>query len=242
MKIERENYTLYLGDCLEVMKDLEQVDAVITDPPYGVTSNPKDIAVDLSLLFEFPAVVLTSQQPYAAKVITEHITRFRYEIIWDKVLVSGHLNANKMPLRRHENILVFGSPVFNPQKTKGLKSHGKGFLKDVKTNNNYGDFAVVDNKELHGLNKYPSSIVEFRKPHPSKSVHPTEKSVDLFMWLLLTYSNRGDTILDPFMGSGTTGVACAQLGRKFIGIEIDPDYFEIARKRIETAYAQKVMF
>lgn len=159
---------------------------------------------------------------------------WRYNLVWDKVLTSGFLNANKQPLRQHEEIVVFykKQPTYNPQKTKGTPNHSKGKPKES-SNNNYNSFGWVDNVDKLGNMKHPKSIVTFSKPHPSTMIHPTQKPLDLLEWLIKTYTNENDTILDNCMGSGTTGVACKNLNRNFIGIEKDEKYFNIAKERIE---------
>jgi len=133
--------------------------------------------------------------------------------------------------------LVFGDGAYNPQKVIGAKSHSKGKKKNTQ-NNNYGKHEFVDNSIKNGNLKHPTSIVRYSKPHPSVALHRTEKPVKLMEWLIKTYSNKGDTILDPFMGSGTTLVACVKTGRKGIGIEIDENYFNIAVDRIKKAQQQ----
>jgi site-specific DNA-methyltransferase (adenine-specific) len=178
---------------------------------------------------------MTSQQPFTTKVIAQFMGHFRYDLIWDKELVSGFLNAKRQPLRRHEVILVFGSPkCYNPQMSKGkpLHSVGSSAGSDPKLNRNYGKFKINSDARAGSTDKYPTSIIHLRKPHPSIAVHPTEKPVELMEYLMRTYTNEGDTVLDPFMGSGTTGVAARNLNRNFIGIEMDPKYFEIAKNRI----------
>ena len=161
---------------------------------------------------------------------------WRYNLVWDKVLASGFLNANRMPLRTHEEICVFYKkpPIYNPQKVKGNPNHSKGAPKEC-SNNNYGDFKFVDNSKKLGDMKHPGSIVRFSKPHPSVSIHPTQKSVEICEWLIRTYTDEGMTVLDNCMGSGTTGVACVNTGRKFIGMELDEQYFGIATERINKA-------
>ena len=223
--------TIYHGDCREILPKLFEVDLVLSDPPYGVTQNKHDICVDLSPLFYLaPAVVLFSQQPFTTDVISHHRDKFKYDLVWDKVLTSGFLNANKMPLRQHETILVFGDAPYTPQKIKGSKNHSKGRPKDY-ANNNYGDFNFQDNAETLGDLKHPTSIITVSKPHPSVSLHRTEKPVELLEWLLKTYSVEGQTILDPFLGSGTTAYCAKKLNRRCIGIEIEEKYCEIAAKR-----------
>lgn len=163
---------------------------------------------------------------------------WKYNLVWDKVLPTGHLNANRMPLRKHEDICVFykKQPIYNPQKVKGNPCHsrGKAVTKTKEeysnTHTNYGLYKAV---ETEGDMKHPTSILTFSKKHASKMIHPTEKSLDCCEWLIKTYTNEGMTILDNCMGSGTTGVVALNTNRKFIGIELDEDYFNIAKERIE---------
>jgi site-specific DNA-methyltransferase (adenine-specific) len=233
---------IYQGDCLELMKQLpdKSIDLVLTDPPYGVTQNLQDVCVDMSLFINHYPSVIFSQQPFTADLVSGNKKLFKYEIIWDKVLTSGFLNANIMPLRRHENILIFGKVKYNPQKIMGAKNHSKGTPKVCK-NENYGNYDFIDNADKLGELKYPNSIITFSKPHPSIAKHRTEKPIDLILWLLKTYSDEGDLILDPFMGSGTTALACKMLNRNFIGFELEPKYVEIANKRIEDFKQQLVL-
>jgi len=222
---------LYNCDCLSIMPQLDPVDLVLTDPPYGLTQNKKDIAVDLSGLFKISkGVVMTTQQPYTTDVISRFRKSFRYEIIWDKVLTSGFLNANKMPLRSHENILIFGKVKYNPQMAIGNRNHSKGQEK-INKNDNYGDYSFYDNKNLKNL-KHPKSIVTFKKPHSAAAKHRTEKPISLMDYLIKTYSDEKNSIIDPFIGSGTTAIACEKLNRRWIGIEISEAYAEIAKQRI----------
>lgn len=184
------------------------------------------------------AICLFADGMFMANLMISNQKVWKYNIIWDKVLKSGFLNANRMPLRQTEEIVVFYNkqPTYNPQKTNGKPNHSKGNIAKNKVqsvNNNYGDYIVVDNKNLGDM-KYPTSILSFQKTHPSKSVHPTQKPVDLLEYLIRTYTNEGDTVLDNCMGSGSTGVACVNIGRNFIGIEKDPQYFAIAKQRIES--------
>jgi len=223
------------------MKEIDKVDAVITDPPYGVTANRWDTEssgfMNEALRISRGHTIVTSQQPFTTKIISENYNDFKYDIVWDKVLTSGFFNANKMPMRSHETILIFGSGVYNPQKVKGNPNHSKGHGYSIE-NSCYGAYEIAKGKDNHGNMKFPKSIIRYSKPHPSITEHPTQKPVDLMAWLINTYSDADDTILDPFMGSGTTGVACVQTGRKFIGIEIEKKYFDIAVKRIKDAQQQ----
>ncbi len=239
-------FQLYNGDCLELMKEIpdNSVDMVLCDLPYGITKNKWDAVIPFDLLWsqynrvtkKTAAIVLFAQGLFYADLVQSNRDNFRYDIVWDKQLKSGFLNANVMPTRVHEQIAVFyrNKPVYNPQKTKGQPTHSKGtavFSKEVK-NNNYGNYKPVEN--INDM-KYPSSIVSFPKKHPSVSVHPTQKPVELLEYLIRTYSNEGDTVLDNTMGSGSTGVACANTDRNFVGIELDGKYFNIAKQRIEEA-------
>jgi len=221
--------TIYLGDCRLILPELPKVDLVLTDPPYGVTQNEGDLVVDLTPLLIYPAIVF-SQQPYTADLVSQHRKIFKYDLVWDKILTSGFLNANRMPLRQHEIILVFSDVKYNPQKTVGQKSHSKGISK-INRNENYGKYDFVDNTEQLGEMKHPTSILRFPKPHPSVARHRTEKPTQLIEWLIKSYSMERDLILDPFLGSGTTAYCAKKLNRKCIGIEIEEKYCEIAAKR-----------
>jgi site-specific DNA-methyltransferase (adenine-specific) len=233
VKVEGENYTLYLGDCLEIMKELEQVDAVITDPPYKLSSGG-NTGVGLNRNFTALPDYDNGGELFKTPEFSEWMTAVYnclnpdadfYTMTNDKNMEEMLSEARKASFGLH-NIITWdkGTKITNRwymKQTEFILYFWKG---KAKTINNPGN----------------SNIVAF--PTVKGKTHIAEKPVCLMNYLLANSSKPTDTILDPFMGSGTTGVACAQLGRKFIGIEIDPDYFEIARKRIETAYAQKVMF
>ena len=246
-------HTIHLGDCIEIMKTLpsESVDAVITDLPYGVTQNKKDIKLDMMswwkevkrILKPKGTVILTSQFPFTSELISSASIPFKYDLIWDKRLPSGFLNANRMPLRRHEHILVFYNAlgVFNPQFTQGKKSHSKGKM-TTDVNRNYGNHGKIDNVEIHQNNKFPTSIIRIDKVHPSVAKHPTEKPVELAEWLVKTYSNEEQTIMDTCFGIGWTPIACKNLNRNFIGMEINEDYFKIAEARIRGKQKMLVSF
>lgn len=237
---------LILGDCLQEMPQLEAkgINLILTDLPYGVTQNTADKCLPLDklwnewkrLLVETGIVVLTAQFPFTAELYNSNSEWFKYDLVWDKVLISGHLNANRAPLRSHENILVFYNKfgTYNPQKTMGQKNHSLKKTTGL-ANNNYGDFVHVDNSEILGNEKHPKSIIRISKPHASIALHPTEKPVPLAEWLIKTYTNEGDTVLDCCMGVGWTAVASKRLNRNFIGIEIDQSYFDTARHRMEKA-------
>ena len=243
---------LYNGDCIEVMKGIPSgsVDMVLCDLPYGTTQNKWDSVIPFDALWaeynrvakENAAFVLFAQGLFYVDLVQSNRANFRYDIVWDKILKSGFLNANVMPLRVHEQIAVFyrEKPVYNPQMVKGNPNHSKGtaiFEKEA-TNNNYGKYTTVESDTTDGM-KYPSSILTFQKPHPSKSQHPTQKPVGLLEYLIRTYTNDGDTVLDNTMGSGSAGVACINTGRNFIGIELDTDYFKLAESRINSSISEK---
>lgn len=232
------------GDCLELMKDIpdKSIDMILCDLPYGTTQNKWDSVIPLDGLWkqykriikDNGAIVLFGQGKFTAEMMLSEPKLHRYNLIWDKVLSSGFLNANRMPLRSHEDIMVFYKrlPQYNPQKTKGKPNNSKGKPKQNE-NNNYGHFEFVDNKDELGGMKHPKSIVIFEKPHPSITIHPTQKPVELLEYLIKTYTNEGEVVLDNTMGSGSTGVACVNTNRSFIGIELDENYFNIAKKRIK---------
>lgn len=239
--------TLLQGDCLELMKDIpnKSIDLILCDLPYGTTKNNWDEVIPFDKLWaqynriikDNGAILLFAQGKFYVNLVSSNMKMFRYDLVWDKELISGFLNAKRMPLRRHEQIAVFYKhlPTYNPQFTEGKPLHSKGTAYKEKklTNNNYGDFEPTDDNRAGSTEKYPTSIMKFQKPHPSVCVHPTEKSVSLLEYLVKTYTNEGDTVLDNCMGSGSTGIACKNTNREFIGMELDEKYFEIARNRLE---------
>jgi len=232
------------GDCLEVMKDIpdKSVDLVVCDLPYGVTQNKKDIIIDLESLWkqynrivkDDGVLVFTAQFPFTIDLILSQRKMFRYDLIWNKIMSSGFLNAKRMPLRSHEHILVFYKKLgtYNPQYIKGNSLHSQGNTDKVKTNNNYGNFYRYNDSRAGSTHKYPKSILDISKIHSSVSIHRTEKPVALAEWLIRTYSNEGDVVLDNCIGAGWTALAALKNNRKFIGIEIDEEYVKIARRRI----------
>lgn len=235
---------LRCGNCLELMKVIPDgsIDMILCDLPFGVTANKKDIALPFDELWcayhriikDNGCIALHAQGLFYVDLVNSNRKNYRYDIVWNKVLVSVFLNAKKMPLRQHEYIAIFYKkpPTYNPQMIQGAVNHSKGRPK-TNQNNNYGEYAFVDNKQ-DGL-KYPTSILTYQKPHPSVALHRTEKPVALLEYLVKTYTNEGDLVLDNCMGSGSTGVACVNTGRNFIGIELDKQYFDIAEKRIKEA-------
>ena len=238
--------TIYKEDCLVGMREIadKSIDMILCDLPYGATQNKKDAVIPFVPLWEQyeriikdnGAIVLTAQGTFYIDLVNSNRRLFRYDLIWDKELTSGFLNAGRQPLRRHENIAVFykKQPVYNPQFSEGKPLHGKGTAYKTKdlTNNNYGDFSVTEDYRKGSTEKYPASVLRFPKPHPSVSVHPTQKSTELFEWLIKTYTNEGDLVLDNCVGSGTTAIACINSNRLYIGFEIDDGYFNTAHERI----------
>ena len=233
--------TLYLGDCVEVMRGLDagSVDAVIADPPYGTTACKWDSVIPFAPMWEqlrrvvkpSAAIVLFASQPFTSALVMSNPKEFRYEWVWDKKLSSGHLNTKYRPLLRHETIAVFAQerPTYSPQMRTGAMRH-----KEIggKFSECYGSQRVVINinDQYH-----PTSILEFSNANRRSNVHPTQKPVDILAYLVRTYTNPGETVLDFCFGSGTTGVACIQENRRFIGIEQDPAYYAIAERRIAAA-------
>ena len=245
------NYKIYQGDCLELMKNIKDksIDCIICDLPYGVTSKNKwDTIIPYEPLWkeykriikDNGPIILFGQDKFTAKTMLSNEKMHRYNLIWNKVLTSGFLNAGRMPLREHEDIMIFYKklPTYNPQFTEGKPLHGMGekFKKVKNNNNNYNDFNSCNNPSANregDTKKYPKSILTFPRPASSKMLHPTEKPVELLEYLIKTYSNENDVILDNCMGSGSTGVAALNTNRRFIGIELDEKYFNIAKDRLE---------
>ena len=249
--VKDRKYILYQGNCLELMKNIrdKSIDCIICDLPYGVTSKNKwDTIIPYEPLWkeykriikDNGPIILFGQDKFTAKTMLSNEKMHRYNLIWNKVLTSGFLNAGKMPLREHEDIMIFYKklPTYNPQFTEGKPLHGMGekFKKVKNNNNNYNDFNSCNNPSANregDTKKYPKSILTFPRPASSKMLHPTEKPVELLEYLIKTYSNENDVILDNCMGSGSTGVACLNTNRRFIGIELDEKYFNIAKGRLE---------
>ena len=224
------------GDCLERMKEIPDgsVDMVLTDPPYGTTACKWDTVIDLPLMWEQlkrvikpnGAIVLTASQPFTSALVMSNPKMFKYCWVWSKKSASNVLNAKSSPLKTHEDIAVFGGGYI-PIMTKG-----QGRWKGGKKSPSEIDGTSIPNRYWSEL-YYPKSIVEFSNASHVGKVHPTQKPVALMEYLIRTYSHKEETVLDFTMGSGTTGVACKNLGRNFIGIELDQGYFDIAQQRIE---------
>lgn len=228
---------IYNMDCFEGMGLIEpgSVDLVLTDPPYGTTCNNWDKLLDLdrlwisikSVLRTCGAAVMTSQTPFDKVLGVSNLSWLKYEWIWKKIQATGHLNAKKAPLKQHENVLVFSGAsldkmTYNPQ---GVSSKQAEYCKSG-ASSNYGE----QHDYISEFSNYPKDVLEYG-PDPIK-LHPTQKPLELIRYMLRTYSNPGDIVLDPFMGSGTTAVACVLEKRNFIGFETNETYFNLANKRL----------
>tara|TARA_R110000787_G_scaffold206086_1_gene316332 strand:+ start:147 stop:890 length:744 start_codon:yes stop_codon:yes gene_type:complete len=241
------------GDCLEVMKTIEtgSVDAIITDPPYGTTACKWDSVINFELMWEQlnriikpnGAIVLFGSEPFSSALRMSNIKNYKYDWIWEKSTVTGHLNAKKQPMRAYENILVFynSQPVYNYQKTKGHKRK----VSSAESKENCKKPEYVGNHELTGYDsteRYPRNVIKFATDKQKSKLHPTQKPIALMEYLIKTYTNENETVLDFTMGSGSTGVAAKNLNRNFIGIEMDDNYFQIATDRINKEEDQTKLF
>jgi DNA modification methylase len=236
-------FRLLQGDCLEVMRSLPDasVDMVLADLPYGTTQCAWDVIIPFEPLWrEYlriakpeAAIVLCAAQPFASMVVASNPKHYRYEWIWEKGNATGFLNAKKQPLRAHESAQVFyrQQPVYNPQMSSG---HERKTSKRKTVNSEcYGKALAL--AEYDSTERYPRSVQFFSSDKQTGSFHPTQKPVAWMAFLISTYTNPGQVVLDNTMGSGTTGVACVQLGRGFIGIEQDAEIFGTAQERIAGA-------
>ena len=239
------------GDCLELMKEIpdKSIDMILCDLPYGTTKNKWDSVLPFDKMWEQydriikenGCIALFADGMFMSDLMQSNKKLWRYNLVWDKELISGFLNANRMPLRSHEEICIFYKklPTYNPQFTEGEPLHGMGtkFSQEKNKNNNYGNFDSCNNpsaKRTGDTKKYPKSIVKFPRPASCVMIHPTQKPVELLEWLIKTYTNENDLVLDNCMGSGSTGVAAVSINRNFIGIELEEKYFNISKERIES--------
>ena len=235
---------LMQGDCLERMAEIPEgsVDLVLTDPPYGTTACKWDAVIPFEpmwaqvrrVLKPSGAAAFTASQPFTSALVMSNPAWFRYAWIWSKRRPSNPMLAKKQCLKVHEDVCVFyGSfGTYNPQGVFATDGKPRGGVKPSRTELGFGRYAKAEYRQTHS--GYPKSIIEFGTDN-GRNVHPTQKPVALMEYLIRTYTNPGETVLDFTMGSGTTGVACVNTGRRFIGIERDPDYFQIACKRVDDA-------
>lgn len=240
-----ENYRLYNDCCLNLPNHLhdEKVDFVFADIPYGITKNKWDSVIPLEKMWSMleqvcnpnTAIALMAQTPFDKVLGASNINMLRYEWIWEKTEATGFLNSKKMPLRAHENILIFYKklPAYNPQFTHG---HPKKSTKRINIgSSNYGT-GSNEVQEYCSTSRYPRTVITFAKDKQKLALHPTQKPVSLAEYLINTYTQPGQTVLDFTMGSGTTDVACANTGRRFVGCEIENDIFDTADQRISRAF------
>ena len=241
MDYKDENIWLMQGDCLDRMKEIPDgsVDMILCDLPYGTTACKWDSVIPFEPLWEQykriakknAAIVLTASQPFTTALLASNMRDFRYCWVWDKVKPSSGLHAKQQPLRQHEDIVVFGTgnAKYNPQLEDAKERTDK-----PRAANNGEAFGgkVVLRQHSNGGKKYPRSVLAISNANQHGRVHPTQKPVALMEYLIRTYTNEGDVVLDNCMGSGTTGVACVNTGRKFIGVEMDETYYNIAKDRI----------
>lgn len=232
---------IYNEDCLEGMKKIKDksIDMILCDLPYGTTRNKWDAIIPFDKLWEQyeriikdnGAIVLTAQTPFDKVLGGSNLKLLRYEWIWKKEVGTGFLNAKKMPLKNHENILVFYKklPTYNPQMREGKPYIRRRRGSHVSTN--YGKDTVDEVITVNDGKRCPLTVLEF--PRDKDKIHPTQKPVTLFEYLIKTYTNEGETVLDNCIGSGSTAIACLNTGRKFLGFELDKNYFELATNRIE---------
>lgn len=234
---------IYLGDCREVLPEIGSAQAVITDPPYGMTDSSWDTAPNVAAMWRLlkanrpeAVFILTASQPFTSAVVLGNEKEFRVEWIWEKNAGSNFGTVKWQPMKEHESVLVFArhTPPYSPI----MEERAASGAARVKTVVNYDSqpeaYSGVTGKasSLRPDLRYPRSIQKFNR---ERGLHPNQKPVALVEYFIRTYTNPGDTVLDPYMGSGTTGVACIRSGRKFFGVELEPKYFDVARTRILAA-------
>ena len=228
---------IYHGDCLEIMPTLadKSVDMILCDLPYQTTACKWDVLIPFEplwkqykrLIKDNGAIVLTASQPFTSALVMSNPGWFKYSWVWDKALPTGHLNANNRPMKRHEDVLVFSGgkcPYYPAMRQGRMRARGGGNASPV-----YGKCVPM---RSYSDQYYPTSIIEIHNADQTKKVHPTQKPVALFEYLIRTYTNEGDTVLDNCAGSFTTAIACMNTNRKYICIEKDDKYFEIGKDRI----------
>ena len=259
---------LLKGDCLEVMKDIPDgsVDAIITDPPYGTTACKWDSVIDLDLMWKelnrvikpTGAIVLFAQQPFSSILLVSNVKKFRHRFLWEKDKCANFMVAKAQPLKYTEDILVFcnvgflenqfknPTGTYNPQMREGKGKRDKRIGKEIDKSEHLKQILYRPNPTKRKLSndgskqRFPKDVLNIKTQH--KRIHPTQKPVELMEYLIKTYTNENETVLDFTMGSGTTGVACKNTNRNFIGIEQDEQYFKIASERINKEETQKELF
>lgn len=243
MKMKNDNLWLMNGDCLERMKEIPEgsVDMVLTDPPYGTTACKWDSVIPLEPMWEQlkrvikpnGAIVMTASQPFTSKLVMSNPDWFKYEWIWEKDGGSNFATVKYQPMKEHESVLIFGKgrTTYNQIKQERIGSRRGKKTTTIDSGRSDSVYGTQDGGKRFKVSELrcPRSIQRFNR---ERGLHPTQKPVALMEYLIKTYTNEGDTVLDFTMGSGTTGVACKNSNRKFIGIELDERYFNIARERI----------
>lgn len=238
---------IYNVDCLgengmAIIPD-KKVDLILADLPYGVTNRNKwDSVIPFDELWEQynrvikddGAIILFGQGMFTADLMKSNFKNWRYNLIWEKSHAVGFLNARRMPMRKHEDIVVFYKklPTYNPQIEDKPKENIRPITTKNRATTNYGEFDEGNHRTIPQDKTYPKSILKIPNESKTTTVHPTQKPVKLCEWLINTYSNEGDLVLDNCMGSGTTAVACIRTKRNFIGFELEKEYFDIANERI----------
>jgi len=249
---------LYNGNCLEIMKTIptESIDAIITDPPYGTTACKWDSVIDFDLMWKQlnriiksnGAIVLFGSQPFTSSLIMSNPKYFKYEWIWEKASGSNFATVKYQPFKEHENIIVFGKgrlnyyPIKQERKGNGLKRLNGEYKSNTISGETNNKIKTNRKGKKYDKLRNPSSVQYFNNRDKFRGLHPTQKPVALMEYLIKTYTNENETVLDFTMGSGTTGIACKNLNRYFIGIEQDNKYFEIADKRIKEHQQQLKLF
>lgn len=240
-----DNVQLYHGDCLEVMDDMIKqgikVDLILTDPPYQITACKWDSIIPFDEMWlklkllrnDNTPIILFGSEPFSSVLRMSNIKEYKYDWVWEKSKATNFLNAKKQPLRAFENISVFYNkqPIYNPQMTQG-DIYNKGIRKQQTDDDVYGKFKQVKVGSSDGL-RYPRNVIYFKTAESEgETYHKTQKPIALLEYLIKTYTNEGDLVLDFTMGSGSCGIACLNTNRKFIGIELDENYFNITKDRI----------
>jgi site-specific DNA-methyltransferase (adenine-specific) len=258
IKVQIGNCTLYKGDCLEILETIGVVDVVISDPPYGITNCKWDKEIDISVLFNNADLIVSfAAEPFTSSIIFNNRKYFKEKLIWEKHRAGNFGNAKIRHLKYTEDIVILSKNnnyIFNPQMQPRISKRVRqaiisGTSKQWRTNKkpgadvSFGTFYEPREWSVFDPDwKYPGNILRYPgvvSTAKDKTEHPTQKPIKLMEYLVLTYSNVNQAVLDPFMGSGTTGVACVNTSRQFIGIEKDAKYFDIACKRIEEAVKSK---
>ena len=242
--VKTENLWLMHGNCLDRMKEIpdSSISMILADPPYQMTQNSWDCLIDVEQMWAelkrvikpSGAILLFGSQPFTTKLAASNMSWLRYMWYWRKSRPAGHMNAKKAPLRDVEDIVVFYSkqPTYNPQGIVECSVVKKNTKARSANGSNYGAVAVDGKDHVQKATNYPRQVLDFASPHNVGALHPTQKPVALLEYLIKTYTNEGETVLDFTQGSGSAGVAAVNTGRKYFGVEMDDHYFNISKERI----------